>query len=160
PDFSLAVQRDDSLRQVAIEIDDSTGHDLATELALGLRAIPGVVRSRRTASVKFRSRPQDPDTTIRVVAPIAAKYRLNQLERKGMFTVATFGSPGLQVDVDFFESDGTMKVLIEDFSWHAEFADIEQALRAGLNADGGVHGQAAPNNSVEPTPKDGAAHAE
>jgi len=42
--------------------------------------------------------------------------------------------------VDFFESDGTIRVSIEDFSWHSEFADIEQALRSGLNADGRGHG--------------------
>ena len=62
------------------------------------------------------------------------------MDKKGMFTVARFGTEGLHVTVDFFESDGTIRVSIEDFSWHSEFADIEQTLRSGLNADGRGHG--------------------
>jgi hypothetical protein len=56
-----------------------------------------------------------------------------------MFRVASFGTQGLQVTVDFFESDGMMKVSIEDFDWHTDFAEIERALREELTADGGGH---------------------
>jgi len=139
-DFSLAVQRYDSLRQLAVEIDDYGGRQRATEFAAELRALPGVARTRRFASVNLRARPQDPDATIQVVAPIAKEHGLSQMDGKRMFTVAKFGTQGLQVTVDFFESDGTIKVSMEDFSWHTEFAEIEQALRAGLSADRDGHG--------------------
>jgi hypothetical protein len=131
-DLSLDVQRYDSLRQVAVEIDDYTGHDLATELAAKLHALPGFAGTRRTASVDFRARSQDPEATIQIVESIAMNHGLSRLDRKTMFTIARFGTAGLQVTVDYFESDGTMKVLIEDSSWHTEFVEIEHGLRAAL----------------------------
>ena len=140
PDFSLAVQRYDSLHQVAVEIQDYGDRKRASDFAGRLRALPGVARTRRFASVNVRSGPQDPDAMVQIVRPIAKEYGLTQMDKKGMFTVARFGTEGLHVTVDFFESDGTIRVSIEDFSWHSEFADIEQALRSGLNADGRGHG--------------------
>ncbi|HUK82122.1 MAG TPA: hypothetical protein VLZ12_05760 [Verrucomicrobiae bacterium] len=131
-DLSIAVQRYDSLRQITVEIDDYSGHDFSTELGAIVRALPGVRKTRRTASVNFRAQSQDPEATVRIVESVAAKHLLNRTNRKGMFAVATFATDGLQLEVDYFESDGTMKVLIEDFGWLPDLAEVERHLRAAL----------------------------
>jgi hypothetical protein len=131
-DLSITVQHHDSLRQVAVEIDDYSGHDVSTELGAIVRALPGVRKTRRTASVNFRALSQDPEATVRIVESITTKHGLNRINGKGMFAVATFATDGLQVEVDYFESDGTMKVLVEDFGWLPDLVEVERDLRIAL----------------------------
>lgn len=141
-DFSVEVQRYDSSHLVAVGLEDYGKPALSQDFSLALLALPGVARTRRFASINFRSRSEDPRTTIDIVKAIAGKYSLSQIESESMFTVAKFGIQDLQVVVEFFPSDGRIKVYVEDFGWHNQFAEIENALRSGLRvgAEGNASG--------------------
>lgn len=135
-DLSMALQRYDSSREIGVGLEDYGSGEVSQEIAAELRLLPALVRTRRVVSINFRVGPEGLDSAIRVVESIANKYGLHPMDPRLMFNVARFGVSDLQVSVDFFESDGAVKVLVEDLGWHTQFADIEQALRSAFSADG------------------------
>ena len=131
-DFSLHFHRYQSLLGVSLE--NYGNRDLSQEIAGEILLLPDVARTRHVVSVNFRLGSQRLDSILAVVKAIAERHRLIRMNPEGMFNVATYKAQGLQVSVSHFELDGKVKVLVEDFAWHAEFAMIEEALRTQLSS--------------------------
>jgi hypothetical protein len=135
-DLSIDVQRYDSLHQIAIELEDYGRPELSEEIATKLRLLPAIAGTRRIRPVNFRTVPQELDHWIGVVEAVAKQYGLHRIGPRRIYDVASFEAPDLRISVSFFESDGRVDVSIEDTGWHAEFAEIERALRSGLTGNG------------------------
>ncbi|HSF17850.1 MAG TPA: hypothetical protein VLK65_20085 [Vicinamibacteria bacterium] len=129
-DFSLEVQRYESSQEIGVLLEDYGNRDLSRKIAEEVLVLPGIARTRHFVSVNFRLGLQSLNAILQVVEAIAKRHGLMEMQPQGMFGVARYGAEDLEVSVDYYELDGRIKVSLEDGGWHAEFSNVENALRS------------------------------
>jgi hypothetical protein len=135
-DFSIEVHRYDSLRELGVTLEDYGRRKLSGEIAEELRGLSGVSRTRRFVSVNISSGSDLLESVLAVVADVAGRHALVEIDSGDTLYIKMFALQDLQISIYHSQRDGLVKISIEDLGWHDEFAEIEEGLRSELSSTG------------------------